>query len=107
LLALSGCVLDQYSFNGRDGGSSNDGSMLADRSEIEAAADVLDAQSQPDVQAADASTLDALDAMMSLPDVATDTSVSCDPSERVPMNAVFVDGSRMSTGDGSRDQPFL
>ncbi|MFO0560277.1 MAG: hypothetical protein U0269_19835 [Polyangiales bacterium] len=107
MLALSGCVLDQYSFNGRDGAASNDSATLADRTEIEAAADVLDAQALPDVPTADASTLDAPDAMMSLPDVATDTSVPCDPNERVPMDAVFVDGSRASTGDGSAGRPFL
>lgn len=111
LVALSGCALDQYSFNGRDG-SVEDAPASMDRAGSDATDDgsalpdvMADGGSLPDAQSQDGRALDASDGGISRPDASPDAS-ACDPSELVPDNAVYVDGSRMVPGDGSSFNPF-
>jgi hypothetical protein len=110
LLALAGCSLDQYSFNGRDGAAQADVAPLDAVAVMDAAAlDVgaLDAGVDVGDASQDGALRDALDsAIMPVDATRTDVVVACDPSELTPSNAVYVDSTIAVSGDGSNFNPL-
>lgn len=89
MLGVSGCVLDRYTFNGRDGAI--DGAML----------DASNADSDAPIDAGNAA--DANDATTTRPDVAVDGG--CVEGER-PAQGIFVTTSAGAVnGDGSEARP--
>ncbi len=119
LLALAGCSLDQYSFNGRDGQAALDGAQdvvapldgaaAMDGALLDGASDVgaLDAGVDVGDASQDGALLDARDSAIMPVDVTrTDVVVACDPSERTPTSAVYVDSTIAVSGDGSNFNPL-
>jgi hypothetical protein len=117
LLALAGCSLDQYSFNGRDGAVVMDAltvdaltvdALTVDALSNEAAVTDAGALDADALEASlDGAALDARDAAIQAPDVSRpDAMIACDPAELVPDNAVYVDSNVATSGDGGSFNPL-